>query len=427
MKKSAWYEKLYFAGLLLVVITLPFAKHYNSWMVGVVIAGWLAEGRFREKWQRLKSHSWWWGALAYYLLHTVALAYTENLALGGFILEKKTGLWLLPMLISSGPVVSPLQLKQLLRAFAGAVTLGLIYCLIRAGVEWDFAGNTQLFFHHNLSNFIGMHAIYLSAFVLLSLLGIGQWMLEANKTKIQTGLLITWAAFLIFCLLLLASKIMIINLLVLGSIAALVGFSRRGSARKGIAVTLGMLLLAITIILALPETRKRFQSVWDGQFEVVTMDHYVYSTPFNGLTLRLVIWRLGLEAMHEEKAWLGGLGPGDVQATMDSTYRESGLYVGNPDIGDHGYLGYNLHNQYLETLASIGIVGLLVLLIWWGALFFWAWKQRKWIAFLFLATIASFSLSESTLETHHGTLLVAFWGSLLLVTPKISDSLPSKN
>lgn len=414
-----WFKHIYFIGLLLVAVTLPFAKHYNSWMVGVVILGWLAEGRFHDKWQRLKQHRWWFFALGFYLIQVLALLYTENTARGGFILEKKTGLWLIPLLIATGPPITAKQLQQVLRAFVGACTLGALICLAMASYSWFQSGDLEAFSHHKLSKHIGINAIYLSAFLVFGLFVLGQWLFQAwsQLGHIIRLVIIAWIGLITFTVLLLASKTLIFTLLLLGSGSWVVWFSSQGRTLIGILSMLGIFLVLLLTIVTIPDTRARFSSVLDSQFEVVNTDHYVYSTPFNGLTLRLVLWKFGFEVLQEEQALLVGTGPGDVQPLMDANYLKNGIYTGNPDLGDHGYLGYNLHNQYLQTLLGTGLLGLLTLVAWLAALFMRAWREGRWLALLLLAEVALFSITESTLETHHGTLLLAFLGSLVMVAP----------
>ena len=76
----------------------------------------------------------------------------------------------------------------------------------------------------------------------------------------------------------------------------------------------------------------------------------------------MILWRFAGEIMRDENAWLTGTGIGSRQEILNSYYIKYGVYTGNPDLGDKGYLGYNFHNQYLEVMVGTGIPGLILLL-----------------------------------------------------------------
>ena len=168
-------------------------------------------------------------------------------------------------------------------------------------------------------------------------------------------------------------------------------------------------------VLFFSQIRDRFDQLLHSQFEVLQQDQFEYDTPFNGLTIRLLLWRFAGEIMTEEKAYLAGVGVGDSQDLLDATIIEHNVYHGNPALGDQGYLGYNFHNQFVETWVQLGILGsiswLLLLGVGWRK---WKWDWNHPILYFNIAVLA-FSMIESLLARQHGVVFFALFVSIFQI------------
>jgi O-antigen ligase len=93
------------------------------------------------------------------------------------------------------------------------------------------------------------------------------------------------------------------------------------------------------------------------------------------------------------------------------------MYIGNPADGPHrkirGYIGYNFHNQYIETLVRSGIIGLLALLVILGLLIGLVLKNPTMEAFFTVFTLILFFIPEAPLTMQHGVFLFCFFPLLL--------------
>lgn len=170
-----------------------------------------------------------------------------------------------------------------------------------------------------------------------------------------------------------------------------------GSPKKYL---LPLLILVIILIGSFPFL-KRVSELRNTDLNVVTLDHYRYDTPLNGITYRLVLWRLAGEILNGEKAWLTGTGLQHRQDILDQYYKNYGLYTGNPELGDTGYLGYNFHNQYLEILVGSGIPGLVILLLIFPGFLFLG-DKNLFFPKSFYGIIFVFFMTESVLERQAG-------------------------
>jgi len=135
--------------------------------------------------------------------------------------------------------------------------------------------------------------------------------------------------------------------------------------------------------------------------ELTTSGQFSYDSPLNGLNLRLIQWRFGVEILNENHAWLSGVGLAETREKLNQKYFQNGLYTGTEGTSDTGYLNYNFHNQYIETLVRTGIPGLVILLAMLVQLIILSKTNlfvNKWVIFICLA----FFLTESALERQFG-------------------------
>src|SRR6202008_668872 len=106
---------------------------------------------------------------------------------------------------------------------------------------------------------------------------------------------------------------------------------------------------------------ERFRDIAKGDIKIVTQKSFKEGDYFNGLQFRLLQWRFVAEILTENKRWWPGVSPGDAQTQLGKKYLAKHMYAGDPSTGSRGYLIYNTHNQFLETLLQNGIAGLVVL------------------------------------------------------------------
>ena len=68
-------------------------------------------------------------------------------------------------------------------------------------------------------------------------------------------------------------------------------------------MTVGLLLIGLIVLTNNP-IKKRYQEIMDDNLDIVTQKSYSRDIPFNGLNLRLIIWRFGYEILNELRVGL---------------------------------------------------------------------------------------------------------------------------
>jgi O-antigen ligase len=158
---------------------------------------------------------------------------------------------------------------------------------------------------------------------------------------------------------------------------------------------------------------------------MIKTEQFNPGTAFNGLQLRLLEYHFAYKILNEQHAWLFGVSPGDSQDLLDRKYIDANMYIGNPADGPHrkirGFIGYNFHNQFVETLVRLGWIGLLALLVIFGLLIGLVVKYRTPEAFFTVLTLVLFFIPEAPLTLQQGIFLFCFFPLLLPYTRKLPE------
>ena len=253
--------------------------------------------------------------------------------------------------------------------------------------------------YENLARISGLHPIYLSIWVLMGMLAYLQDRVIGSEASAPSSprLALLQRLFhtlylgcsLVFLTQLSSRMALLTALLVLT--ASVFFLARTGRLRL---VYLPLLLLALLLPWALINGNKVNQSRYK---EMVNLQGTYQSDRWGGRALRVQKWKYTLHCyLHFP---LLGTGAGDFQKELLDTYRQNDF---SPGFDNR----FNSHNQYLQTLATLGPLGLALLL---ACLFLplrWHWQDRYWLGIATVLLVAASMLTESLLERQKGIYIV---------------------
>ena len=366
--------------------------------------------------QNLKN-TFLYGCVLFFLIHFIALLCKGNKQEGWLDLLVKTGVVLTPLAVCCTNFINEAKRKKLSHYFIVIVAAVALYCL---GVAlWKFyqSGDVSFFFYHLLVKPVNGHAGYYSVLVFIALLFLTE-VQTRNDFKIRF-LYVSLIIFLSIFLFLLSSKL-VIGFYFLYLVIYFMALIKNSSGKRFLFIGLLILLISGSII-ALTTTNpvsRRFSDIMNGNLKVLEMDKFNPGMYFNGIQFRLLQWRFTAEILNENDGWWIGVGPGNAQHLLDQKYISTNMYIGEPARGDHGFLGYNTHNQFLETLLKTGIPGVVVLLFICFTLIKMAWQQKKREIRFIVALLLIWLLTESVLERQYGILIFTFFPLFLLLDEK---------
>jgi O-antigen ligase len=268
--------------------------------------------------------------------------------------------------------------------------------------------------YENLARISGLHPIYLSVWVLMGMLAYLQDRVVGPEASASSSPpsppsppsslsppspRLSWRQGLFHTLYLgcslvfltqLSSRMALLTALLVLT-ASVFFLARTGRLRP---IHLPLLLLALLLPWALINGNKVNQSRYQ---EMVNLKGTYQSDRWGGRALRIQKWKYTLHCYLQFP--LLGTGAGDFQKELLDTYRQNDF---SPGL-EHRF---NSHNQYLQTLATLGPLGLALLL---ACLFLplrWHWQDRYWLGIATVLLVAASMLTESLLERQKGIYIV---------------------
>jgi O-antigen ligase len=354
-----------------------------------------------------------------FILQCLALAYTHNVSEGVKLLQRSSGLIVIPFAVATtNRFLAKENYSKVAFYFAAILCAASLYCLVINVLKYFSGAPVSTFFFHDLVKPLSQHAIQFSILVFIGLIFlIEHWKKENFFFNILVPPMVV---FLSVFLVLLSSKL-IISIFILYVLHL---YNKKIHSTKSL-FFVSLFIATVTIVLVTPNpVGNRFRGMFTGNSMLFAREKFNPGTYFNGVQFRLLEWRFTYEILNEQHAWLCGLTPGDAQSFLNKKYKETDMYLGLQGTPDHGYLNYHTHNQFLQSLLENGLPALANFIFICLALFKMANSSKrmelKWLAFLLLI----YCFTDAPFETQYGIVIFTFFPVFLYLT---SDSVVSPN
>ncbi|MEO8761853.1 MAG: O-antigen ligase family protein [Bacteroidia bacterium] len=378
-------QKAIVALLALVAFFLPFKFLVNIFIVLAFIT-WLFTNPFKKLFVKTQNTKVFLAIFIFYLLHLLALLYTQNIGEGLFSLEIKISMLVFPLVFYT-EYFTEKQYNFFFKSFIVGTLLCCLLCLGRA-VFLYFSKGEITFYYEKLAWF--QHPSYLAMYVTFCCVVL---LLKNIFSKILTYLSLL---FFTFFVLLLSSKtgIVIHFTLLIFCIVSL--FLKGKNYFKIIGSALLGLIVFCSCLFFIPEINQRFKGV------VMALNaEGIDKSSVESTGVRILIWKEAMQIRKENL--LLGVSPGDANDALYASYKKDGI------TGAYEKK-LNAHSQYFQTLVGLGILGLLSLL----ALFIVPLIENRTKMVLFFALITALNfLTESMLQTMAGCIFLGYFYSII--------------
>lgn len=348
-----------------------------------------------------------------YIFWGASLLYSDNLSQGFKYLETKLGLVLIPFFLIGTNRDNKLKVNQIILIYALSVSffmllsyLSVIYQNYQYNqfdhVVWVF------FIYHSLVRFIGMHATYMSIQVAFAFLIVLNLFMNSKSGYKQKLLYIFWLSFLLLSIVCLTVKMVILAFLV-----SVIGFLLIKIPFKTAVVTISAIVIVLFILINAFSKQTWFNE--RTQFIPENLNKEYTDSPENedgswgSINLRIALAKNALEIFKDNPVI--GVGIGDGKETRLKTYKKNSFYYALNEE-------FNEHNQYLNILVTIGILGLIIFFL---ILAIPAWQSINsndalYLGFIILICISF--LGENYLSRLHGVSFFAVFHTLLWLRNK---------
>lgn len=366
--------------------------------------------------------------LVYFLFVAMGAAgilYTHHPQTEVRIVSKEATLIAIAFVLCTGRFADRTSYRRLITAYSALLLAASLYCLGRALSHWLASHDTSVFFYHPLTEPLSQNAVFYSVYVLFGIVFLmspdGAPAIDSWSPRVKRGIRVTLIVFFIGMMILLSSRLMLVVTVVILINLFFRRYSYRQNKRLLIAAA-AFLAVAVGILLLVDNPiRDRFRETADGNLSLVRQDSFISYQHFSSTELRMVQWRFGMEILRARHAWIFGVSPGDSQDLLDEKYTVTNMYIGNPAEGPdrhfRGFLGFNFHNQYLETLVRSGFIGLALLLAIFVLLLSRARRDGIKEAWFITLTMAVIFVPEAPLTMQQGVFLFCFFPLFALNRP----------
>ncbi|MCK4746323.1 MAG: O-antigen ligase family protein [Bacteroidales bacterium] len=171
LTRKQLHEQVYFYALIFIAISLPLSIYTATLAQMLLLANWLAEGRFREKWDRFKNNRAIWFFLAFYIIHAIGLFWSVDGAYSYKDMRVKVSLFILPLILGTSLPLVKYQVNRVLLFFTLAVFAGSMASVMAlAGwlnVEVEGYRDLSLFISHIRFSLMIVVAILIVVYFLL--------------------------------------------------------------------------------------------------------------------------------------------------------------------------------------------------------------------------------------------------------------------
>jgi O-antigen ligase len=339
--------------------------------------------------------------ISVYIIHIVGLIHSNNIHQAFFELEKKFSLLLFPISFLLTPKLNQREIKIILMSFVISCLLTVIYCFLIASYSFIIYGDYSIFYYHKFSGIVGMHANYLSIYLIFS---IAILVFINSKNILLTNHL--EKIFFYIALIILTSAIILlsgrtqISLLFVGSSILMIYKLTKNNKFSSSIIKIVVLLSSLLIVIFFsPFIKERFKSAINYNNE------YSLDKKWGEGQMRYLMWSSALELIKREPFM--GVGTGDVQDELQKKYIENNFY----SLTFFKETRFNAHNQFLETTIGLGILGIILFIL--SIIFplILSFKQKNILYGFFLIHFAISCLTESLLERQNGIVFFALFNS----------------
>jgi O-antigen ligase len=367
---------------------------------------------FREKLQLMRRRPEVIAMVLFYALHIISAFLSKNQEEGFSWAVVRMPLFAFPA--SMGLVFIKQALKErVLFAYAVITTITVLLCILYSGYQSISLQDASLLYNDNLTYLIDKQSVYIALLVNLAVFSFGYLLSIRSALVSKKGWIYACFFVLLIGNFLMASRIAITTLY--GCII-LVAVWRAIQKKKGL--QLGIIAVSIAAALFIlvnffPKTVNRFKELAYTSFDYShkgVESHFnrdeVTPDQWNGANIRLAVWSCGWEVIKQHP--LFGVQLGDKVAELMDVYKARHF--------DFAYDSRrNMHNNYLDVLATFGIIGFLLFLY---AFLFEPVRQCIRTRDIFgLFVIAAFMLSfitETYFDRSMGNMMFSFFIAFII-------------
>jgi O-antigen ligase len=401
--------------LFIVTFFLPVVVASNVISIGLLVLVALNHNSLKEKLDLFGKRKHIWLMLAFVAMLLLSFTLSDNQTAGLSSLRLRIPLLLFPISIGLLSISKEFRNKVLL-TLAIITTIACFLCLCVAIYRYRQENNSAWLYNDALSLLIRQQSIYTSLFVNISIYVFGYFILFSTHSS-NKKLLYSFAIIFLFVIsYLLASRNMMLILYSTVILFAFFYILQKKKYLEGVTLLMAILIGGFMVFKFFPKTLNRFKELAYTQFNYKSQakeSHYadnLTADQWNGANFRLAAWQCGWQLFKEHP--IKGVDLGDKKDALFTVYKQKGFQFAIDSKK-------NVHNNYLDILYSMGIIGCLLFLAGWFIFPFLQFIRTKdGLATIILLTFFVAMITENYFDRSLGAMVFAFFIPFLLSADK---------
>ncbi len=397
-------QNLYFLACTSFIIGLVVQDFFKIPLTGgIIILGltWIFSAGYAQKFKLIASKPLALAIIFFFLLHLISVTYSENTHSAWKDVQLKISLFLMPLFMLSTNIFSQKLRRLLLTIFVLSMATMAIYDLYTAFGIYQELQDSSVFFYQSLPQFFVDKPHYTSWYYSFAFFIIIHKIIEEKKRNISWFIL---ALVFLISVLLLSSRIYLIALVSVFFITSVKWIRPRLTSKKMQFFSVFIALTLPLMIVLIPQTKSRLMETLDEVKEIFVKDTNKETNA------RVYIWAYAMELIKGNP--IIGYGVGDAKTELNVLLKDckAKFWDGKQNVPIY-QKNYNFHNQFLQTWAEVGILGVVLLLFFMIRPLTLKNQHPLFLIFLVLTFIGF--LTESMFERQVGVVLFAVMYPLL--------------
>lgn len=340
----------------------------------------------KEKIEKLKRTPGLWLMMAYFVIAAIGYGYSTDKQNAFVFIERSVGFFLLPLFFGATKLEHKF-IHKIFFTFVSVTLLAAVFCLVsnviffkRNNINFEYFFYWEYTYEH-LTSFIDLHPTYFTILILNSIVVL----MLAFKNYVLLRILAV--VFLTFFQIMVGAKIGILLLFFIFNAFA-VGYILTARKKRLLILYVAVNLIAIVSLYNTPVVYWRFRRAVESASS---------SPGFEGTDYRLLHWSCAMDVI--KKSPLVGVGTGDALGDINECYKER---------KKDELIGYNAHNQFLETWMKAGILGTIVTFLVLAIPYIKSVVRRNYIFIFTFLIFLSVSMVESIFSVQKGIAIFCF-------------------
>lgn len=309
------------------VLTIPLSQYISTKLLIILL---IFSFFVKHDWRRVVSNSW--DIIFFISILMLGLLYSANLGAGFKVLETNFSFVAISIIFLAKTDFSEKKAIAISNYFTLGISIACALCFVNASFNFYQDRDVSVFLFENLTGIINSQPTYF-AYYLIFAITFGLHRLYFNEIKNKKGFIVAAIIFFFIILMLTSGSTAFVSIL---------------------------LVLAFFILKFLTEPAKSSYKIIVFGLSIFFLGSMFYVSYFDLNSFqgsnyweRFVLWDAAINATPN---LLIGVGTGDYTSVLNDYYRSHNL-------SQFSVSNYNAHNQFIQTLLSNGILGLVALLI----------------------------------------------------------------